>query len=57
MARSHSELSIKPSEILLFLAGIFLFASLPFLSSGRTDLWYIARALYGVGILLYILDK
>ncbi len=52
-----ADFHIKPSEILLLLAGVSLLISLPLLSSGDTMFWTLSRVLYGMGVVLFFFDR
>ncbi len=57
MAEIIADFHIKPSEILLLLAGVSLLVSLPYLADGSTTFWTLARVLYGMGVILFFVDR
>ncbi|MDD5050767.1 MAG: hypothetical protein PHV93_03440 [Candidatus Pacebacteria bacterium] len=57
MAEIIADFHIKSSEILLLLAGVSLLISLPYLAEGSSTFWTLARILYGMGVVLFFVDR
>jgi len=43
--------------LILATSGILLLLSLQFLSDGNFTLWFTAKGLFGVGVILFLLDR
>jgi len=48
---------IKPSVVVLVIAGILLLIGLTTLSQNVLTMWIAAKLLYGVGVVLFLFNK
>ena len=52
-----AHIKVKPSEFFLLFAGIIILASLPLLMVENVTLWNLSKVLYGIGVVLYLIDR
>jgi len=56
MHKIYGLLKLKPHEILLFLSGVGILISLPYFHGFGLNIWLLAKALYLLGVLLFIFN-